>query len=149
MKIALFSTPFETVSAAEKTASFIKEAGRRGTALMITESTIDSLARKGVTLDTETLFEITSASTVPEGVDFILSLGGDGTFLRAARWCGSSLIPVAGVNFGHLGYLTTFSPDELDRLIDILERGEYDIDERSVLKIELPEQFMKEEQFWP
>ena len=44
----------------------------------------------------------------PFEADLAISLGGDGTFLRTARWVGQMSIPIVGVNTGHLGYLTAF-----------------------------------------
>ena len=46
------------------------------------------------------LYDIKSQANLREGTDAVLSLGGDGTFLSAARLVGSSGIPVLGVNFG-------------------------------------------------
>ena len=47
-------------------------------------------------------------------VDAMLTLGGDGTFLRAARFVDGSDIPILGVNLGRLGFLTCCGVDELD-----------------------------------
>ena len=41
--------------------------------------------------------------------DMAISIGGDGAFLKTARWVGNSEIPVAGINTGHLGYLSAFT----------------------------------------
>ncbi len=49
------------------------------------------------------------------GVDRLIVLGGDGAVLRAARRASELGIPLVGVNFGTLGFLTEFERDELDR----------------------------------
>lgn len=66
--------------------------------------------------------------------DFVVSLGGDGTFLRAASRVGKKNIPIIGINLGHLGFLADVAPDEAaGALGDILE-GRYRIVERSVIQ---------------
>ncbi len=50
---------------------------------------------------------------LPIGTDLVISIGGDGTFLRTAAWVGDREIPILGVNTGHLGYLAGVSLDEL------------------------------------
>ncbi|MBQ7222537.1 MAG: NAD(+)/NADH kinase, partial [Bacteroidales bacterium] len=47
-----------------------------------------------------------------KGVDMVLSIGGDGTFLRLITAMRGSDVPVAGINFGHLGFLTTATMDK-------------------------------------
>ena len=51
-----------------------------------------------------------------EGSDLVISLGGDGTLLRAARIVGYQEIPILGLSYGHVGFLTAASPDERDVL---------------------------------
>src|SRR6516225_2424928 len=60
-----------------------------------------------------------------EDLDLIVVLGGDGTMLWAARVIGARGIPVLGVNFGWLGYLTEFTLDELFTALDGLREGNY------------------------
>ena len=50
--------------------------------------------------------------------DLVVSLGGDGTVLRAVQILGGQNVPVLGVNFGTLGYLTSVEPSQL---LDVLE----------------------------
>ena len=45
-------------------------------------------------------------------VDYVISLGGDGTFLKAAGRVGAKQIPIIGVNMGRLGFLANVTPDE-------------------------------------
>lgn len=68
-------------------------------------------------------------------VDLVISLGGDGTFLRTAMWVGSRGIPILGVNTGHLGYLTTAPVTDLPAVAkDILNKN-YHVERRSLLHV--------------
>lgn len=68
--------------------------------------------------------------------DYAISLGGDGTFLRAASKVGVKKIPIIGVNMGRLGFLANVLPSEIKETLDDIYNGNFDIDERSVIKIE-------------
>lgn len=70
--------------------------------------------------------------------DLTISIGGDGTFLRTARWVGDKTIPIVGINTGHLGYLTAFDISEQEMLVDHLFKGEFRIENRSLLKVSAP-----------
>lgn len=71
---------------------------------------------------------------VPGAVDLLVSLGGDGTLLRGARLVASHHTPVLGVNLGHLGFLTSVSPDELEPAFAALMAGDYWLDVRFTLE---------------
>ncbi len=66
-------------------------------------------------------------------VDLIISLGGDGTLLRAARLAAAEDIPVFGVNLGGLGFLTQIGIDDLEKSLEKLYQGRYFLDERMML----------------
>lgn len=68
--------------------------------------------------------------------DYTISLGGDGTFLRAASKVGAKKIPIIGVNMGRLGFLANVLPSEFKETLDDIYNGNFDIDERSVIKLE-------------
>lgn len=72
-----------------------------------------------------------------EPADLIVVLGGDGTMLGAARLVGARRIPVLGVNFGWLGYLTEFTLAELFPALDGWLEGHFDIDHRMVIEVSL------------
>jgi NAD+ kinase len=69
-------------------------------------------------------------------VDLVVVLGGDGTVLRAARMVGTSGVPIVGVNFGHLGFLSNPGDDGVVRVIDAALSGDVVREERSNLHIE-------------
>ena len=72
-------------------------------------------------------------------VDIIISIGGDGTLLSAVHKIGPSGIPVVGLNFGHLGFLTTAGRDDIELLADSLINRRYTIEQRSLLQVETPD----------
>jgi NAD+ kinase len=71
----------------------------------------------------------------PEGLDVMISLGGDGTMLRAVDLAYEAGVPVLGVNVGHMGYLTEVEPDDFGAALDRLLSGDYEVAERMVLQI--------------
>jgi NAD+ kinase len=77
------------------------------------------------------------ASEFASGLDLVLVLGGDGTFIQAARLVGSSGVPLLGVNLGSLGFLTQFSTREVRALLDWALAGDYKVEERLRLDVSL------------
>jgi NAD+ kinase len=71
----------------------------------------------------------------PEGLDVVISLGGDGTMLRAVDLAYEAGVPVLGVNVGQMGYLTEVEPHDFDAALDRLLTGDYEVAERMVLEI--------------
>jgi NAD+ kinase len=69
----------------------------------------------------------------PEGIDLLVTLGGDGTLLRGARMVATLGTPVLGVNLGHLGFLTSIGPQEVEELLPRLFAGDYWLDDRITL----------------
>ena len=65
--------------------------------------------------------------------ELFVSLGGDGTFLRAARRAHELDVPILGVNFGRVGYLLNVAPTDLDDAIERTLRGDVSIEERACL----------------
>jgi NAD+ kinase len=66
-------------------------------------------------------------------LDALLSLGGDGTLLRAARLLGGRMVPILGVNLGRLGFLTSCGGDELEDGVRRLAAGDYVVEPRMAL----------------
>ena len=72
-----------------------------------------------------------------DGSDLVISLGGDGTLLRAVRLVGDREIPILGLSYGHLGFLTAASPEDRDILGVVSDAlaGEMHVSRRSRLDV--------------
>ena len=77
------------------------------------------------------LYEIGSGADLREGTDVVLSIGGDGTYLSAAEVAARAGVPVLGVNFGRLGFLSDCPPE---KVAPALLSGRYVVEEREVLQ---------------
>lgn len=91
-------------------------------------SLLEDLSSRGIAS-----YRITDAADLRPGTDAILSLGGDGTFLAAARIAIGAGLPVMGINFGRLGFLSENSPEIM--VVDALASGDYLVEERGVLSV--------------
>jgi NAD+ kinase len=70
-----------------------------------------------------------------EGLDLVLAMGGDGTFLRAAYLARDRGVPVLGVNLGRLGFLTEVEATNLDQALQRLVAGDFGVEERMTLSV--------------
>ena len=68
--------------------------------------------------------------------DFVISMGGDGTFLKAASRVGDKQIPILGVNMGRLGFLADIHAQDMEQTITALYEGDYSLETRSVIRVE-------------
>lgn len=106
----------------------------------------DHLRRHGcqVLLDSECtrLLPERADASVPIAVlgarcDLIVSLGGDGTLLHAARTMAEHRVPLLGINLGRLGFLVDVSPDRIESALDAVLDGRYEVDHRTLLTAQL------------
>ena len=100
----------------------VEVAGSAGVELIVPA---DEAARHGL-----------ASSGDPRSADLVVVLGGDGTMLRALRVYLGSGIPVIGVNFGRVGFLSSMQPDELEVGLTRAFRGELDVVELPTLEVE-------------
>ncbi|MCD6582368.1 MAG: NAD(+)/NADH kinase [Desulfuromusa sp.] len=70
---------------------------------------------------------------IPELVDLIIVLGGDGTLISVARLVAERNIPIVGVNLGRLGFLTEITRDELPEMLEQLITDDYQVSDRMML----------------
>lgn len=71
-----------------------------------------------------------------ESVDFLISIGGDGTLLDAVCLVGSLEIPILGLNTGRMGFLATAATDRISEVIEYLATGNFQIESRSLISLE-------------
>ncbi|WP_314826659.1 NAD kinase [Segatella baroniae] len=70
-----------------------------------------------------------------DGVDYVISMGGDGTFLKAASRVGALQTPIIGVNMGRLGFLADVLPSEIAHTLDKVFEQDYDIEDHTVIEL--------------
>ena len=77
-----------------------------------------------------------TSSEVDKSFDILISIGGDGTILRAITYVGNSGIPILGVNAGRLGFLAKVQKEDIHSFLQIVIHKKYTISERTLLKLE-------------
>lgn len=113
------------------------------------EKILDYLAQKGAEIYVETAYyefltrsqhiDVKAAGVFEDynfDVDYVISMGGDGTFLKAASRVGAKGTPIIGVNMGRLGFLADVLPGEVEAALDSLYAGECQIEEHVVIQVE-------------
>jgi NAD+ kinase len=95
------------------------------------------LGAKGQSVWLYSAWEWEKAREQVKGTDLVLSIGGDGTILRAAQAVLPSLTPITGINLGQLGFMTELNVDEVMDKLPSLLAGDGHIDERALLEAEL------------
>lgn len=71
-----------------------------------------------------------------EGVNYLFSIGGDGTLLEATTFVGGTSMPILGINTGRLGFLTTVTTEGIENTINDIVEKKYQLDKRSLLCLE-------------
>jgi NAD+ kinase len=75
----------------------------------------------------------TSGEEIPDLVDLVIVLGGDGTLISVARQIGDRNVPIVGVNLGQLGFLTEITRDELPEMLERIIADDYQVSDRMML----------------
>ncbi len=71
-----------------------------------------------------------------EDIDFIISLGGDGTLLDAVTFVGDKGIPILGINYGRLGFLASIGKNEIHSAIECLVKRTFMLDKRTLVHLD-------------
>src|SRR5260370_2169343 len=118
---------------------------RRSNLAVVVPPLLKWLETRGI----QTLFDEETASSLSEGAkgksrqrvadasQLLLVLGGDGTMLAAARVAAPRGIPILPINMGSLGFLTSFTVDELHPALDDTLEGRFSLSERVMISVEL------------
>ena len=101
----------------------------------LAQKTSDLAARAGLSSWTAARWEDPRIEEQLPGTDLVVCFGGDGTLIQGARWTGPLGIPIVGVNFGRMGFLTEFQPEEISVALPKLFAGDYWLEERKTLTV--------------
>ncbi len=98
---------------------------------------LPEIERESIEHQTGCTVDVINDSEIARQVDLMLVLGGDGTMIATGRLVGDAEVPVMGVNYGGLGYLAEFPLEELFPALEHVLAGEYAIQQRLMLSVEL------------
>ncbi len=104
----------------------VREMEKRNVEIFLLKDSAECMGRKDLSADEE---------QIRNNAQVLISLGGDGTLLKAARIVRGTNIPILGVNMGGLGFLTEITYRDLNEALPLLFRKKYSIEKRSMLMI--------------
>jgi len=141
MKVALFG---KTISAndAPYLQGFIDRLGRLNGLVYLYEPFYTAIREK--INFTRPPLTFTTQEEIRGKVEYLFSIGGDGTLLDTITLVGDSGIPVIGINMGRLGFLSGISKEEILPALDEIIGKRYTIDERTLLRLETNEKLFGE-----
>ena len=95
------------------------------------------LAERGLRVWSGQLDDEQTLKSVAPGLDVLITLGGDGTIVRAIRAVSQYGVPILGVNLGRLGFLAEVEPDQIEAMVPALLAGQFLIEERMILRVQV------------
>lgn len=84
---------------------------------------------------------------INKDIDFVFSLGGDGTILDAVSWIGEKEIPIVGINFGRLGFLASISISNIENCLNAIVENKHVIEYRNLIQLETNKKLFGESSF--
>lgn len=123
----------------------IGECKKRNWRVLLEEDTINHLRSK---FDFQVECEsYSSFLDFHSGIDLMISLGGDGSFLKSVRLVRDSQVPILGINTGRLGFLANISKEAISETFVLLENNQYEYQQRSLLQVKTTSNVLEEENF--
>jgi NAD+ kinase len=133
MKVAIYSRVLESTQQKD-VQLFFDELSKEGIVPVVFQGFFDELqSRLNIPADTQTF---SSHTDLTDEIDFVISLGGDGTLLDTVTLVRDKNIPVVGINFGRLGFLASIGRDEMSEAIKALARRSYIVDRRTLIHLD-------------
>jgi NAD+ kinase len=133
MRIALYGSPFDP-SKSKYIQHLVHKLEQEDISICIENQFFDFL-EEHITFN-KSVFSFDNYEELKEQADILLSIGGDGTLLNTITFVRDSGIPILGINTGRLGFISSISTDQIDSAINQLLKGNYDIQERTLLQLE-------------
>lgn len=133
MQVAIYGRKLKTTSKVE-VQSFFDLIKSKNIDFIIYEPFLKHL-KKDLQINVEAK-TFTKRDQIDHSIHFVFSLGGDGTILDTVSWIGEKEIPIAGFNFGRLGFLASISIAEMEASIDAILFNQFDIDSRNMIALQ-------------
>ncbi len=92
--------------------------------------------RNNAGIDTTSMDVFENHNEIKDDVDFMISIGGDGTFLETIPFVRNYNIPIIGLNSGRLGFLANISKGEISSALDAIFEKKYEIESRTLIKLD-------------
>ena len=134
MVLALFSQEINE-SVNDVVQSFFISKFSKESKFYVEKKLYDQLAFDG---DLE-LIPFNKSKDLDSSIDLLVSIGGDGTFLRTIEYVRDLNIPVMGINTGNLGFLATIKKENLDQAVEKIYKKKFKVENRSVIKVNAEE----------
>ncbi|TWO33751.1 NAD kinase [Seonamhaeicola sediminis] len=133
MKIAIFGryNNEHTIASLDRLLNFLKE---KDIEVLIESEFLDLV--NTATSNDNLYNSFKTYSVLNASFDLLISIGGDGTILRAIPSVKNLEIPIIGINTGRLGFLATIQVEDIENAVQNILEGKYNISERSLLSIE-------------
>ena len=84
---------------------------------------------------------------LPDSISYFFSIGGDGTFMKSILMLKKKTVPVVGINFGRLGFLSAILREDMEKAIDQILNNECEVEERTLLQLDSKEDLFKDFNF--
>lgn len=84
--------------------------------------------------DTQLIQKFETEEVALQNADIVIALGGDGTMLHTAHLAKIGSKPILGINTGKLGFMANTQPDHIENALELILRGDFSIDQRTLLK---------------
>ena len=132
MKIAVFGQYYQndTHSIVEKVVAFLEQ---NNIEICFYKIFYDKLIENEVSLSEYSTFD--SHECLKDNFDYLISIGGDGTILRAATFVRDYNIPIIGINAGRLGFLATIQEENIEKLLTRVVANDFSISKRTLVSL--------------
>ena len=117
--------------------SLVDRLGSLGGRVFVYDSFLKVLQEK-INFPAQTV-SFTTQADIRGSIDYLFSIGGDGTLLDTIPLVGDSGIPILGINMGRLGFLSSISKEEIIPAVEDIFEKKYFLDQRTLLRLESPE----------
>jgi NAD+ kinase len=132
MKIAVFGQYYQnnTHSIVEKVVTFLEQ---NNIEICFYKIFYDKLIENEVSLSEYSTFD--SHECLKDNFDYLISIGGDGTILRAATFVRNYNLPIIGINAGRLGFLATIQEENIEKLLTRVVANDFSISKRTLVSL--------------